>query len=83
MEATVGSPRWVRENMDPVWIEARKKFNDAIYRTRTGDTTTATDLWDELKKAQESTEDGLVAGLRCAGIYNELERRGQISIRRR
>lgn len=82
METTVGSIRWVRENMDPVWTEARKKFDDAIYRTRTGDTTTAAQLWDELKEAQETT-DGLVGGLKCTGILNELERRGQVSFLRR
>lgn len=83
METTVGSIRWVRENMDPVWGEARKKFDDAIYRTRTGDKTTAAQLWDELKEAQESTADGLVAGLKCTGILSQLERRGQVVFRRR
>lgn len=83
MESTVDVTGRGRESFASIWDESRKKFDDAIYRARTGDTTTATDLWDELKEAQESTEDGLVAGLRCVGIYNELERRGQISIRRR
>lgn len=83
METTIGSTRWVRESMAPVWSEARKKFDDAIYRTRTGDTTTAAQLWDELKEAQENTSDGLVAGLKCTGILGELERRGQVVFRRR
>lgn len=78
VEATVGSARWVRESINPVWVEARKKFDDAIYRTKTGDTTTADQLWDELKEAQETTTDGLVAGLQCMGIMNQLQRRGQI-----
>lgn len=78
METTIGSTRWVRESMAPVWSEARKKFDDAIYRMRTGDMTTAAELWDELKEAQETTTDGLVAGLKCAGILGQLQRRGQI-----
>jgi hypothetical protein len=35
-------------------------------------------LWDELKVSQETTTDGLVAGLQCTGILNQLARRGQI-----
>jgi hypothetical protein len=79
----VSSKYLVREAMAPVWDEARKKFDDAIYRTRTGETITAVQLWDELKDAQKETNDGLAAGRRRIGIYNQLERRGQISFRRR
>lgn len=78
MEATVGSTRWVRNSFAPVWDEARRKFDDAIYRARTGEVKTADQLWDELKISQETTTDGLVAGLQCTGILNQLARRGQI-----
>lgn len=79
----VSSKYLVREAMAPVWVEARKKFDDAIYRTRTGNTTTAAQLWDELKESQETTTNGLVSGFKCVGILSELERRGQVVFRRR
>jgi hypothetical protein len=59
--------------------EAEKKFDDAIYRMRTGETKTADQLWDELRTAQESDCNGTVAGLNCTSILNQLARRGQIS----
>lgn len=82
METTVDVTGRGRESFASIWDESRKKFDDAIYRARTGETKTAAQLWDELGAAQESTEDGLVTGLRCAGIYNQLARRGQVSTRR-
>lgn len=82
-ELNVSSTRLVREAMAPVWVEARKKFDDAIYRMRTGETQTADQLWAELKVAQEEPGDGLVAGLKCTGILSQLEQRGQVSFRRR
>lgn len=78
METTVGSTRWVRESFTPIWDETRRRFDDAIYRARTGDTKTADQLWDELKDAQENISDGLVSGLQCTGILRQLQRRGQI-----
>lgn len=56
---------------------ARKRFDDAIYRLRTGDTKTAEDLWAELKIAQSSTD--ATSAYVCMGLLNNLKRRGQIS----
>lgn len=78
-EAPVGSTRWVQEGFSPVLEDARKKFDDAIYRIKTGETKTVDELWEELREAQESDDDGLVAGFRCTSILNQLSRRGQIS----
>lgn len=57
--------------------QARKKFDDAIYRVRTGDPRTAKDVWEELLDEQDS-DDGMTSGMRCVGLIKELERRGQI-----
>lgn len=78
MRATVGSAQWVQEAFTPIWEESRKKFDDAIYRARTGEATTVKQLWAELAEAQEVTTDGRVAGLQCTGILNQLAQRGQI-----
>lgn len=78
METTVDVTGRGRASFASIWDESRKKFDDAIYRARTGETKTADQLWDELGAAQESTEDGRVAGLRCASVVNQLMRRGQI-----
>lgn len=79
MAFTVGSWSWIRQEMSKVAVEAEARFDDAIYRMKTGDTRTAEQLWEELRVAQESTGDGLVSGLQCMGILNELTRRGQIA----
>jgi len=60
--------------------DARKKFDDAIFRCRTGDTRTADQLWEELAVAQEAEGDGMVNALKCVGIVNQLSRRKQISL---
>lgn len=78
MEAPVGSARWVQMSFAPVLDDARKKFDDAIYRMKTGETKTVDELWEELRQAQETDTDGLVAGFRCTSILNQLSRRGQI-----
>ena len=70
---------WVNQEMHKVAVEADAKFDDAIYRMKTGDKRTAAQLWDELAIAQEEEGDGLVSGLQCMGILNELTRRGQIA----
>lgn len=67
-------------SLDIVLEDTRKKFDDAIFRCRTGDTKTADDLWAELAIAQEAEGDGLVTALNCVGIVNQLSRRKQISI---
>lgn len=66
--------------LDSIWEASRKRFDDAIYRAKHGEVTTAEELWAELAVAQESTEDGLVSGLRCMGILNQLKRRGQVML---
>ena len=69
----------VNESFAVIWDETRKKFDDAIYRAKTGDTKTTDQLWVELYEAQESTEeDGRVSALKCTGILNQLAQRGQI-----
>jgi hypothetical protein len=78
VKTVVGSVRWVDESFATVWEESRKKFDDAIYRARTGETETAEKLWKSLEEAQESNTDGLVSGLQCTGILNQLARRGQV-----
>jgi hypothetical protein len=65
-------------SIEKVAEEARKKFDDAIYRVRTGDPRTAAQVWAELREEQESDHDGMASGYRCVGLIRELERRGQI-----
>lgn len=59
--------------------DTAKRFDDAIYRTKHNTAVTAQELWSDLTVAQESTGGGLVSGLTCAGILNELKARGQIN----
>lgn len=56
--------------------DARKRFDDAIYQRKHNTTTTAADLWAELKVAQETP--GFASGFTCMGILNELKDRKQI-----
>lgn len=65
--------------LNAIISDAEKRFDDAIYRTQRGKTNTAQELWADLAIAQESPGDGLVSGLTCAGILNELKARKQIS----
>lgn len=67
-------------SLEVVIDDTRKKFDDAIFRCRTGNTKTADDLWKELAIAQESEGDGLVSALKCVGIVNQLSQRKQISL---
>lgn len=66
------------ESLDVVIDASRKKFDDAIFRCKTGETKTADELWDELAVAQE--QEGIVSALKCVGIVNQLSRRKQISL---
>jgi hypothetical protein len=66
--------------LDVVVNDTRKKFDDAIFRCRTGETKTAEQLWGELAVEQESKGDGMVSALKCVGILNQLTRRKQISV---
>lgn len=68
------------DSLDLVIDDARKKFDDAIFRCRTGDKRTADQLWEELAVAQESEGDGIVNALKCVGLVNQLSRRKQITL---
>lgn len=67
------------EAVDRLLEQAEKRFDDAIYRVRTGDPRRAADVWAELLAEQESEGDGMASGMRCVGLIRELERRGQVS----
>ena len=62
--------------LDTIASDARKSFDDAIYRMEHNTKTTAQDLWAELKVAQETP--GFASGFKCMGILNELKDRKQI-----
>jgi hypothetical protein len=77
--SAVGTWNWVHQGMTKVAIEAEAKFDDAIYRMRTGDKRTAAQLWEELTIAQEEQGDGLVSALKCTSLLNQLVQRGQVA----
>lgn len=62
--------------LESIAIDARRSFDDAIYRMNHNTKTTAQDLWAELKVAQETP--GFASGFKCMGILNELKDRKQI-----